>query len=464
MAPRLSKSFSKGVFVLLTILLMGVLLEFGSWAILSFSSGELYSRPQYALQRQAAQAAGRPAVPNSGAEAQDAADSEHHVGPENRAASYRARNHQAIHPYLGFVSNTDTHPAAIPGYSSRQALEYGFPRNQEDLFHSPSPDRFVVAVFGGSVAVHVSALDAAYLRRALSQQDALADREVIVVSMALGGYKQPQQLMALNWFLALGAHFDAVINLDGFNEVALSTAELVPNAVSPHFPRGWQVMVADFDQNLRLELAQLSTARTRRASWAEFFDRSPWRYSLAAALIWNIADRRLAGEISVIDHRLMRYQSDGSFHVRGPSYDAEQAMQGIVDLWRRTSLQMHQLCQARNIPYFHFLQPNQYFAGTKPLSDEEKKRFWRRDHPYRAGVVEGYPLLVDAGQELLALNVSFLDLTHIFEDNRATLYADACCHLNPEGYGMMARVMASYIANKLQPRRASRFEDERSAP
>ena len=36
------------------------------------------------------------------------------------------------------------------------------------------------------------------------------------------GYKQPQQLLILSYFLSIGQSFDVVVNIDGFNEVAMS--------------------------------------------------------------------------------------------------------------------------------------------------------------------------------------------------------------------------------------------------
>src|SRR4030095_13628597 len=37
------------------------------------------------------------------------------------------------------------------------------------------------------------------------------------------GYKQPQQLLVLSYFLSIGQTFDLVLNIDGFNEVALGS-------------------------------------------------------------------------------------------------------------------------------------------------------------------------------------------------------------------------------------------------
>ena len=37
--------------------------------------------------------------------------------------------------------------------------------------------------------------------------------------------------------------------------------------------------------------------------------------------------------------------------------------------WAESSFQMHAVASAKGIRYFHFLQPNQYIEGTKPMSD-----------------------------------------------------------------------------------------------
>ena len=40
------------------------------------------------------------------------------------------------------------------------------------------------------------------------------------------GYKQPQQLMAYNYLLSLGAEFDAVINIDGYNVITTANGDV----------------------------------------------------------------------------------------------------------------------------------------------------------------------------------------------------------------------------------------------
>src|SRR6185436_13391576 len=48
-------------------------------------------------------------------------------------------------------------------------------------------------------------------------------KEIVPLCFSHEGYKQPQQLLVLAYFLSIGQPLDLVVNIDGFNEVALSS-------------------------------------------------------------------------------------------------------------------------------------------------------------------------------------------------------------------------------------------------
>ena len=73
--------------------------------------------------------------------------------------------------------------------------------------------------------------------------------------------------------------------------------------------------------------------------------------------------------------------------------------------------------QSHDIAYFHFLQPNQYVEGAKPISDEEAAVAINPKHPYRRAVSGGYPYMNSFGETLIDKGVVFTDLTWIFENN-----------------------------------------------
>ncbi len=65
-----------------------------------------------------------------------------------------------------------------------------------------------------------------------------------VVALGFPGYKQPQQLLALTYFLSLGAEYDLIINLDGYNDIVLPFTDIYRVGVNPFFPRNWNLRIA----------------------------------------------------------------------------------------------------------------------------------------------------------------------------------------------------------------------------
>src|SRR5205807_2871539 len=116
-----------------------------------------------------------------------------------------------------------------------------------DPIHARSKDKLIVAIVGGSLACYFRQYGVERLEDLLKKDPRLAGKRFLFVNLALGGYKQPQQLMTLNYLLALGAQFDILINIDGFNEVALYEFESAGAHVFPAFPRAWasRIEVAD---------------------------------------------------------------------------------------------------------------------------------------------------------------------------------------------------------------------------
>jgi hypothetical protein len=99
---------------------------------------------------------------------------------------------------------------------------------------------------------------------------------------------------------------------------------------------------------------------------------------------------------------------------------------------------MKRLCDANGIAYAHFLQPNQYVEGAKPMTPREL-RLIANPAFYGTPVRLGYPELQRQGVALAQAGVAFRDLTRIFADVRDEVYADGCCHLNGDGYRRVAR-------------------------
>jgi hypothetical protein len=355
---------------------------------------------------------------------------------------------EVIHPYVGYVI---VPPAeALRGEPS--LLSLGFPAGGP-FVRERDPDRLVVGVFGGSAAAYFAGAEGPrHVFERLQSLDVFRGRRLVVFTTAQGGFKQPQSLLTLAYLLSLGARFDVLILIDGFNEVVMAPVENVPLGAFPFFPRSWPLRVGDPSlvtetQSLVGEIAYLARRRSARAEW---LGHSPLRHSHTALLLWLVQDRTLSAQLTArrMDLLSPRAEARLSYLASGPSWPGvgtDRLYGDLASLWREGSLQMRAICDAYGIRFYHFLQPNQYLAGSKPIGAEERAVAVRPGHPYAPAVARGYPLLREAGRELRAAGVRFHDLTQVFADVSEPLYVDDCCHLGPRGNQLLARAIASAI-------------------
>ncbi len=348
---------------------------------------------------------------------------------------------EVIHPFLGFVKD--------PKRTSRSSY-LGFTDKQDDPLAPAGENEISVAIFGGSFAEGVANHAEEKLESLLLESGIKAR----IITVAMGGYKQPQHLMALAYLLSHDAHIDVVVNIDGFNEVTLPTTDNLSKGVNPFYPRDWYTRTAGLADHETMErIGRISVLRDERRQWAKKFQALP-RYSIVRNITWRGRDRQLEDAIEDLDKdvRKSRPRKRKEFLRRGPDLgfnDGSAIYPAIARHWRDCSILMKSLCDARGILYLHFLQPNQYFDTGRSLTDEEKRIAFMEDHAYRQGVVEGYPLLREEAASLLAAGVRFNDLTSIYDGVGETLYIDTCCHTNREGYEIIAGVVSKQIIEGL---------------
>ena len=346
---------------------------------------------------------------------------------------------EIVHPYLGYVYDPRVEQSSPYGISDISPVQHR------------STDTVIIGIFGGSFADDI----------AYGSGDALADllkprfpgKQFVIVKSTIGGYKQPQQLLALNYFTAIGGEFDIVINLDGFNEIALPPLENVPET-NPFFPRQWHLRMRTVpDRDFLTTVGRIRFLDSMAEKWANVFRTGPFRYSVTMNTIWRIGDQLLYNAATNARAELPKMASGtNEYAASGPpapfANDGEM-YSALAHTWAESSFQMHALAAAKGISYFHFLQPNQYLDGTKPIGEEERRIAIREDHPYARSVRRAYPELRNRGKELVARGVNFIDLTNIFATNRDVLYQDNCCHVNDKGRRIVVEAIARTIIGSL---------------
>lgn len=372
---------------------------------------------------------------------------------------------EVMHPFVGFVLD----PASN---QEQQRRERGENEITELGFYRPpgpkptrSGDELRIGVFGGSAGFLFALAGQERLIEELTRQLG-SQKDIVVDSFALGGFKQPQQLMTLAYLMALGERFDVVVNLDGFNEVALTTTQNLPAGVHPSYPRYWPSRVAGLpDLEAQAMAWAILETRKRRQQRASRYSSPLLRFSVTANLLWRAGDVALQRKMVELEQQLNRHQPEGGgFEAYGPPYPAGDASdegsavrrpigaatyRDIARLWSASSLQMHRLCQPGGVLYLHLLQPNQYVPGSKPMGAEERRQALVENHPFRTAVVEGYPYLVEAGEKLSRQGVRFHDLRFLFRNHSEPLYFDTCCHFNQRGNEILAELVADLIAEGL---------------
>lgn len=362
-----------------------------------------------------------------------------------------------LHPYLGFVMDPD-----LKEYNHNDEVlapinKYGFlgdlPKNEKTI---------KVAIFGGSVAQELFLYSKNTLINALKESPALKDKDIEVVSVALGGMKQPQQLMALNYFLSLGIYFHLVINLDGFNEVALTSCENVTRGVFPFYPRSYDAYATKaFDPEMLYYVSEISRSKVKKIKYGNWLFNSPLRHSHFMLSLWiafsNAQEKKQLEYDNLLKEALAdrRVSEKMQAQERGPEFEYQsipEMIQASVYTWGQTSLIMHQICKANKMRYFQFLQPNQYMTDSKVLTDWEMKNAFVRDETYcyKKAVQSHYPSLIAHAKYLKQKGVNFFDLTEIYKNEMGDIYKDNCCHVNQLGNDLIALNIAQAIKSSFK--------------
>jgi hypothetical protein len=257
----------------------------------------------------------------------------------------------------------------------------------------------------------------------------------------------------LNYYLFIGQELDMVINIDGFNEVALSNINN-EHQVDIAMPSRHHLtpLISVIDRTTLTSpkiqaLAEINQYKTQ-ANWVAAKMNTAqlafpyFVFKQAYKIFFNqYARERLAFEqleddaapVSMIYSYPAQSQPDKAVLFRD-----------IASEWVNASLLMNQILKARQIAYFHFLQPNQYYSKKK-FNLREATQALNPNQPYRSGVENGYPILIAEAQQLSQNQVNFYNMTEIFDQEAAAIYIDDCCHYNQLGNNLLADFISDAI-------------------
>ena len=350
-----------------------------------------------------------------------------------------ANAERLIHPYLGYD---------IVGGIQLLDDEFAYFRGH------PDPERYDIVIVGGSVAQIFGQYGERVLIDTLQADPRFAGRDIHLLKFGHGGWKQPQQLNVVCYLISLGFRFDCVINLDGFNEVALgnNNAELGTHPIFPSIPHWGHLAVggrtdrAGLDMVVDVRSAQRDVERTLESVLGSGMYRS--------AILGSLALARLKGQTARFRTLVKAYEehlleSGDRVVLAGPRFErgGQKALILATLAWMESSRTLSDVCRARDIDYLHVLQPTLHDEGSKiPSADEIKNG--TITETWLEGVRRGYPMLRKAGAQLVEQGVAFVDLSTVFAGMTETLYWDNC-HFDQLGNDILAAAVARELLQRV---------------
>ncbi len=366
-----------------------------------------------------------------------------------------------LHPYFGPIHGKgiplDIPPELRETPASPARVEtnnLGFASPHDYPFVKTRDGQFIVGIFGGSVGAWFCQAGVTRLAADLKQNAFFRNKDLVPLCFSHEGYKQPQQLLVLAYFLSVGQQFDLVINIDGFNEVTLSRL----NA-----DHGWDLsMPSVMHLDPLINLVNQSTLTPDKLDSLAAIRRDKQRLnSLAVRLnrtrlasidfvlghYYAFVERKYREELVRFDQLPSASPQQSVIHVTPPLAERRgtSLYEDIARDWITSSALMQQMLVARGVPYVHVLQPNQYYT-TRPFSDAEAKVAFNAGSPFKEGAAQGYPFLEGALQSNAGA-VNVVSGVHIFDDERAAVYIDDCCHYTLAGNRRLADFIAMSILN-----------------
>lgn len=344
-----------------------------------------------------------------------------------------------LDPVFGFKQNSCLENPNIIGFDKELKLE-NIKKNENEI-NSP----LKILVIGGSVANHLSVradFEDLLNKRISNEINSPIPKQkfVRIFNAALGGAKQPQGLQSYLALELLGYKFDAIIELSGFNEVALNLVENKPNNINPIYPRLSSLQYLNSSKKLASNnLSLLFENLINLHPLHQYIVNQTSIYSTIRIYILEKNSRpkvsRLVGMNYLINSKDEDFFSDS------------------MEIYSRSIKKINYLAKESGAEYILALQPVQYIKDSKQFTKEEldlicteknektvykllKQKMWCTS----IGEITSkfYPKIsLDILKKETGVK-NMIDLRNIFINTKQTVYDDTCCHMNRFGMTMIA--------------------------
>ncbi len=329
-----------------------------------------------------------------------------------------------LNPFVGYAKRE------MQDELAKEIAYYGSPESERN---------YDVAVIGGTFAERFGGEGESELRATLAKEPNFADRPIHVWSHGCEGYKEPQSIQMLSFLLAVGCKPDAVVLLDGTEELRAPVSNL-QSGVFALYPRAetWTELSANAGTD-RVQLDALLAIRSRQrfvVGVEKFALQFGVQYSAAlGTLLTSWMERAQQGvELRTRGFAEERRSSPRMRIQRGPRVEiAPPAIdQMSLRAWFESSRSMHAICAEHGIAFVHVLEPtigdSNDLAQVPPQALEALHR-----------------KLANAGRALATDGVSFFDAQELWGAS-IDGNASGSSHTRAELVAALARGVARRVA------------------
>lgn len=384
-----------------------------------------------------------------------------------------------FHPYAGYSIRRSLKNPKFPEENFYYVNNEGFGitwnyyrkqgENCCDIPVRPGDNQYLVAIHGGSLARNYARYvrQSGYLAKRLAALPAAAGKEIIIVNLALSGYRQPQQLMIQSYMQSLGQSFDLVINIDGYNEVYhgwLNHEQGVDIAFpaadiwgAMHYYLERLNMEVDDDQGIKsIYHLWRSQGHNRQAVQCRFGLCYLYHFTLGHYFATGKYSNDLSKFSKVAGNttHFLRLASSPKGYLPSATagaFAAEQVLyKAIAGIWGRSHAQMANIVSRTGGRYIGILQPNLYFSRGRKF-EAANPSAWLKN--FSRPVEIGYPFLVQEAERLSKAGLPVIDGTMALEDApQAARYTDDCCHINDTARKHLTDFIVDKISDRAGPK------------
>lgn len=343
----------------------------------------------------------------------DTEEMPHYAEPEN---PYREST-SVFHPFFGYVARPNINLG-----SSHEISQDGFFNPGQTLPIVSDPNRFDLAILGGSVAAGLGVVERSrkIISTRLEELPELNGKSVNLINLAQGGYQFPTPLMILSYYQTLGQKFDAILLVDGFNE-----SWNLSNPEKLIIPGWWERLARYFNSDID---------RAFFEKWREIFLNQSEKSNLATISIILKSASTVIPEIE--DNNIKFYYTlpDDLKNRLNENH--------LADSWVRQIVNINKIRDKSTI-FIHFLQPSHHIYAPTGISESK----------YTETIKKNYQYLIKRQTELESLNVQSYSMLSIFGKNfeeQKLYYQDDCCHPTLNGYDLLLNFMAEKLSNQIK--------------